>query len=291
MDMLEASRLSGIHHKTLEQFIRQVERENPWFDWQQSFDWEQEGPEIRDIGGSGERLAELKRRVFSSLKTEKERGVEIKKRGEEELEYLAGSKPGVKSLLRQIYKDPSLSKKKREQLKEAVIAGAPELATLIALYDGEEQDYAKRFLREMVLSPTAEIRELLAGDTLKIKSSRGWIREINDVPLVKPVRSIDVVEKLAGYSLIASQPDKDFSVAVYKKKEPAGAVMPVPVLVPSKPVSVPSTPVSEVSDVEIEPLLTQYSYKELKEIAKQKNIFVSGSKSKILSRLIEYDIL
>jgi len=219
MDILEISRLSGIHHKTLEQFIKQVEKEDPWFDWQQDFDWGAEGPEIRDIGGSQERLDELKRRVHSTLKTEREKAVQIKKAKEEELEYLSGSKEGVKTLLRQIYKDPSLSKKQKEELKEHVIASAPEIATLIALYNGEEREYAQRFLREMVLSPTAELRDLLKGDTLKIRSERGWIKAINDVPLKKPIRSIDFVEKLADFEHMASQPGNG-TIAVYKRKKP-----------------------------------------------------------------------
>ena len=247
MNILEAARLSGIHHKTLEQFINQLQREYPEVDWQQGFDWEMEGPEIRDIGGSSERLAELKRRFHLSLKTVKERDIEIEKAKEEEIEYLTGSKTGVKQLLKRIYKDPSISMKQKEALKEVVIAGAPEITTLIALYNGEEQDYARRFLREMVLSPTIEIRDLLKADTLKIKSSRGWIQEINDVPLVKPVRSIDLVEKIADYELMASQPGKDFTVAVYKKKDvlkPVEAPEPVPIPLPAKPVEKPSMPVS-----------------------------------------------
>lgn len=258
------------------------ELEKAGVDWQ-LFDIETIAIEIRDFSQTGGRLEHRELRKRLGLPEVVEKTAEEQAR-EEEIAGLLGDKPGVKNLLRRIYEDdPKLSRKQKEQLKEAVVSGAPEIATLIALYDGKEQNYAQRFLREMVVSPTAQLRDLLKGDTLKIKSERGWIREINDIPLKKPVRSIDFVEHLKDFELMVSQPG-DGTIAVYRRK----GVIPV---IPLKPVEKPSELAIKKPEAKFEELLVKYSYSELMDIAKKNNIRVSGSKSRIISKLLEANVL
>lgn len=272
--------LSGVE---LEHIIDALEKQD--VDWEQVIDWEQEIAEARDFGKRTETVwKKLQRYGISKPMLVSEVGREIKKAEMEEVESLIGSKEGVKTLLRRIYKDPSLSRKQREYLKNQLVGAAPEYATLVALYNGEEMDYAKRFLKEMVLGPTSEIRDLLKGDTLKIRSERGWIKEINDIPLKKAVRSIDFVEHLKDFEVMASQPG-DGTIAVYKRKTV------IPMVEIPKPVEKPPVAVEIAPVQEIEPLLTQYSYAEIKDIAKRHDIRVSGRKSKMISRLLEANVL
>lgn len=111
-----------------------------------------------------------------------------------------------------------MTEKQKSEIKDKLLSGSPELLTLIALYDGKEKDYAKEFLKERILSPTADIDKLLQEETLKIKSSRGWIKEINDIPLKKPVKSIDLIDKIQDYRHVASQPSDKYTIALYTKK-------------------------------------------------------------------------
>lgn len=272
---------SGIDKRIIRRYFDELEKAG--IDWQ-LFDIETIADELRDFAQTGGRLEHRELRKRLGLPEIVEKTAEEKAR-EEEIGRLLGDKPGIKNLLRRIYEDPELSKKQKEEIKAAVIGGAPELTTLIALYDGKEQEYARRFLREMIISPTAEIRDLLKGDTLKIRSERGWIKEINDIPLKKAVRSIDFVEHLKDFELLASQPD-DGTIAVYKRKEI------VPVVKPElpKPVEKPPEPAIKIPEAKIGELVTQYSYAEVLEKAQEHKI-PSGPKAKMLSELLKKGVL
>lgn len=231
----------GIPWKTVEKIIKQAEHRFPEWDWQQEFDWQTHCSEIRDYG---DREGELKRRLKIPLETEKERGIELEKEMGEEIEWLLSSKEGVKQLLTRIYKN-GLTAKQKTELKEALL-NRPELATLIALYDGEEQDYARRYLAEMVVAPTRkDVKELLKSDTLKIHSSRGWIKSINGIP-VKGLRSIDLIKEIDDFDLIASEKADVGSIGVYARKGITVETAPYepPKFLPPKPKEKPAEGVS-----------------------------------------------
>jgi len=213
----EIRRWTGLHHKTIDKMVSLLEKKD--IDWEQVIDWYTLGQEAREFG-------DIEKEVWRKLAAEYgiskpiELGREFKEMEEKEIEYLLSSQEGVKQLLTRIYKN-GLKPKEREILKEKIL-GRPDLATLIALYNGEAQEYAKRYLAEMVVAPTREdVKELLKADKLKIHSERGWIKSINDIPLKKPLKSIDLVEYIADYDLLASQKADGGTVAVYSKEKPS----------------------------------------------------------------------
>lgn len=271
----------GIPWKTIDKIIRQAEKRVPEWDWQEDFDWYTHCSEIRDYG---DREKELKRRLNIPLETEKEISIEVEREKEKEIEWLISSKEGVKQLLSRIYKD-ELTAKQKIELKEKLL-NRPDLATLIALYDGEEQDYAKRYLAEMVIAPTRkDVKELLKSDTLKIHSYRGWIKSINDVP-VKSLRSIDLIKEIEGYEHVASEKADEGTIAVYRREKPVEVSEPIP----PKPVEKPPELRIKKPETKIDELVIKYSYAEVLAMAKQHNI-QSGPKIKMVSELIEKKIL
>lgn len=191
---------SGIHKTIVKKYFDELEKSG--VDWQ-NLDIETIAEEIRDFGQTGGLLEhpELRKRLGLSPVIEKTAEIEAMA---EEIESLLGDKHGVKNLLRRIYADPKLSSKQKDELKQKIIAGAPEMTTLIALYDGEEKDYAKELLKEMVLG---------------------------------------------------------------------------------------SEPAKPVLGGKIEDYLIKYSYKEASDLAKENNLRISGSKFKIISKLLEQGIL
>jgi len=271
----------GMHWKIVEKLIKQAEKRFPEFDWQEDVDWYTHCSEIRDYG---DREKELRRRLKLPLETEKEMGIGLEQKREEEIAWLLGTKEGVKELLRRIYKN-ELTKKQKEELKEKIL-NRPDLATLIALYDGKEQDYAKRFLAEMVVAPTRkDVKELLKADTLKIKSSRGWIKSINNIP-VPSLRSVDIMKDIMDYTLVTSETLPDGTIAIYTRKpalEPVKEILPKEEIKPVEVVSV--LPVAKIDE-----LVTKYSYAEVAKMAKEHNIR-SGTKMKMVSELIEKKVL
>ena len=212
---------SGVDLRIAKKYFKELE--DAGIDWQ-LFDVETIAEEIQDFSQTGGRLEhkELRKRLGLPEILEKTAEQETY---EQEIESQLYDKTGVRNLLERVYSDKNLTTKQKNELKDRIIGGAPEIVTLLALYNGKEKDYAKQFLREMVLSPTAEIRDFLKYDTLKIKSSRGWITEINDIPLTKKVRSIDMVEKLQDYNIAVSQPSKEYTTTVYTKKEASQPVL------------------------------------------------------------------
>ncbi len=317
---------SGIHKKIVKKYFAELEKAG--IDWQH-FDIETIADEIRDFGQTGGHLEhpELRKRLGLPPVIEKHAEIEAE---EQQIEGMLHDKPGIKSLLDRIYENKNLTRKQKDELKEKIIGGAPEIVTLLALYNDKTKDYAKQFLREMVLSPTADIRDFLKLNTLKIKSSRGWIKEINDVPLKKNIRSIDFVEKLKDYDLTASQPSKDFTIAIYSRKDVA--IQP-PVAKVIKPdvaeinpeqlkmgikVEMEHTDNPEIAkkiaidhlkelpdyytrlvkmeaegkkESNVEDFLTKYSYLELKKLGDKNNIRLKGSKINMLSELIRNNVL
>lgn len=192
-----------------------------------SVDWETCGGDIADFSNKYQAAWDWMGRQYGYAKPVPETQIrqEEKKAKEKELDYLLSSKEGVKILLKRMYTDPTLSEKQKANLKELVLRAAPEYTTLIALYDGEEKNYAKRFLKEMVLLPK-ELGDLLKEDVLRIETSRGWVKSINDVPF--KMRSIDLMEKITDYEPVASETVAGGTIAIYKRKEAAERLAVVP---------------------------------------------------------------
>ena len=241
-------------------------------------DWKTVGEEIRDYADKYGRLWEKLGAEYGISKpiliTKIPREKKIAE--EAEIESLLHSKEGIKTLLRRIY-DTEMSGTERERLKTKLLEASPEWITNIAVWNGLEQKQARRFLGEMVVAPTPEkIKELLKKDTLKLLSSRGWVREINDIPLKKPIRSIDLAEHLTGYNVFASQ-DADDGRIVVLKREPL-----IPREIEEKPVEAVSVP----SGAKIEDLATKYSYIEVLKMAKEHDVS-GGPKMRMITSLVE----
>ena len=239
----------GIPWKTIDKIIRQAEKRYPKWDWQEETDWYTLCSEIRDYG---DREKELEQRLKIPLETEKEISIEMEKEKEEEIEWLLSSKEGVKQLLSRIYKN-KLSPKQKAELKEKIL-NRPELATIIALYNGEEQDYAKRYLSEMVIGEKPP-------EAIPIK-----LKEIPIKP--KKIKIEDIPE------LTISYPEERERLA---KAE---------VTLPSKPIEKPVIAVSVPSVAEIDKLALKYSYAEVLAMTKEHKIPSGGPKIKMLNKLI-----
>lgn len=283
---IDVSRWTGLTGVEVDSVVRFLEKKD--VDWQESVDWRTIGQDVADFADKYDAVWD--KLIEHGVVVERPLPVsEIRRKEElwkeEEEEWLLGTKEGVKDLLRRIYKN-GLTKKEEERLKEKML-NRPELATLIALYNGEEQDYARRYLAEMVVAPTRkDVKELLKADTIKIRSERGWIKSINDVP-VKPLRSIDLVKELVeeDFKLVTGARENG-TVAIYSRKKPEEFVRPIPPI-PEKP-PVEAAPV--VPEAKIEELVTQYSYTEVLKMAQEHRI-PSGPKAKMLNKLLEKGIL
>jgi len=174
----------------------------------------------------------------------------------------------------------------KQVLKEE---GSAYYTTLIALYNGDEQPFAKRWLGEEVIAPTPEdVKLLIDKPMFSVLSKRGWVKAIDGVYLKKPIRSTKFVKLIPDSRLIHSEQREDVgSVSVYRKE---GAVEPISPIIKEKPV----IPVEIVPQPIIklpEDLILQYGYSDLKKIARDKGIRVSGSKAKMIEKLLEVGAL
>jgi len=227
---------SGVDKRIVKKYLKEIE--DMGVDWQY-FDLDTIADEIRDFSQTGGKLEhkELRKRLGLSKELDKRAEEEAR---EQEIESQLYDKPGVKNLLKRVY-EKDLSDKEKNIIKEKIISGAPQLATLIALHNGGERDYAKEFLKEMIFSPTSDIKELLKGDTIKIKSGRGWVYEINDIPLKKKIRSIDLIEKIKDYEHVASSsPSRDYTIAVFSKNKQVEEKPPIVEVIASEPIKTTS---------------------------------------------------
>lgn len=287
----------GIHWTKLDNILKELDKKD--IDWA-SADWPTICSEAIDFG-------DIEEAVWSHLKSEgivagrilpeARIGHEMERYGAGEEEFLHGTKEGVKEILKRIYKDPSISKKQKERMKEVLKEeGSAYFTTLIALYDGEEQTYAKRWLGEEVIAPTPEdVKLLIDKPMFSVLSKRGWIKAIDGVYLKQPMRSTKFVKLIADSKLLHSEERGEAGrVAVYRKEEPK-----LPTLTPVVPIS-PIIEEKPVIPVEITPqpiikppedLILQYGYSELTKIARDKGIRVTGSKAKMIEKLLEVGAL
>lgn len=147
----DISRWTGLSGIQVDHIIKALEKKD--IDWAQVIDWETLGGDVRDFAERYDMVWKKLGSMYGISKPVIETGIrrEITKAEEKELEYLTTFKEGVKTLLRRIYEEVDLSEQEREKLKDKLLEMAPELPTIIALFDGREQEYAKRFIEEKVL--------------------------------------------------------------------------------------------------------------------------------------------
>lgn len=316
----------GIHWTKLDNILKELDKED--IDWA-SADWPTICSEASDFGDIEEAVwSHLKSEgiVAGRIISESQLGHEMEKYEAGEEEFLHGTKEGVKEILKRIYKDPSISKKQKERMKEVLKEeGSAYFATLIALYNGEEQSFAKRWLGEEVIAPTPEDVKLLVDRPIfSVLSKRGWIKAIDGVYLKHPMRSTKFVKLIPECKLIHSEErGEPGRVAVYRREPEEVEVVSVkpheevfrvhlPALEPVEPISpiieeIPVVPAEIIPQPEkpvitlkaptviLEPksedLILQYGYSELKKIARDRGIRVSGSKSKMIEKLLEVGAL
>ena len=283
----------GIHWTKLDNILKELDKKD--IDWA-SADWPTICSEASDFGDIEEAVwSHLKSEgiVAGRMISESQLGHEMERYRAGEEEFLHGTKEGVKEILKRIYKDPSISKKQKERMKQVLKQeGSAYFATLIALYNGEEQPYAKRWLGEEVIAPTPEdVKLLIDKPMFSVLSKRGWVKAIDGVYLKQPMRSTKFVKLIPDSRLIHSEERGEAGrVAVYRKEEPVlpalEPVVPISPIIEEKPV-IPA----EITPQPSEDLILQYGYSELKKIARDQGVRVSGSKSKMIEKLLEVGAL
>jgi len=226
----------GIHWKTIEKIIREAEKQIPNWDWQEDFDWYTHCSEIRDYG---DREEELRNRIGYRLTTEKEVEQELEEQYEQELDFQMGSGlEGMRELLSRIYKNGDLTNKQKEKLKDKIKEGDTAYnAMLLALFNGEEKSYAKRWLVEKVIGSDRYISDLIKTGTVRIKTRRGWVTEVNGVVLPKALRATEFVQHISEWDKLGSSNVGDATVTIFKKKTISKPVehIPVPIVITPKP--------------------------------------------------------
>lgn len=213
----------GIHWTKLDNILKELDEKD--IDWA-SADWPTICSEASDFGDIEEAIwSHLKSEgiVSGRIISESQLGHEMEKYEAGEEEFLQDTKEGVKEILKRIYKDPSISKKQKERMKEVLKQeSSAYYATLIALYNGEAQSFAKRWLGEEVIAPTPEdVKLLIDKPVFSVLSKRGWIKAIDGVYLKQPMRSTKFVKLIPECKLIHSEErGEPGRVAVYRKTEP-----------------------------------------------------------------------
>jgi len=300
----------GIHWTKLDNILKELDNKD--IDWA-SADWPTICSEASDFGDIEEAVwSHLKSEgiVAGRMISESQLGHEMERYEAGEEEFLQDTKEGVKEILKRIYKDPSISKKHKEKMKQVLKQeGSAYYATLIALYNGESQSFAKRWLGEEVIAPTPEdVKPLIDKPVFSVLSKRGWIKAIDGVYLKQPMRSTKFVKLIPECKLIHSEERGEAGrVAVYRKEEePFVEVVSVkpheevfrvklPALEPVVPISpiIEEKPVipAEIIPQPSEDLILQYGYSELKKIARDQGVRVSGSKAKMIEKLLEVGAL
>jgi len=167
---------SGVDKRIVRKYLEELEKAN--IDWQY-FDLDTIAEEIKDFSQTGGKLEhrELRKRLGLPEETVGEEEFE-----EKEIESKLYDTPGVKDLLRRVYENGKLTKKQKEKIKDMILAGSPEITTLIALYNGHEKDYAKEFLMEKIF-----------GEEFK--------KPVAEMPVLKPVPEVSIPKPpIAGLS-------------------------------------------------------------------------------------------
>jgi len=167
--------LSGVE---LNHIISMLEKKG--IDWQQVPDWKTIGEDIGDRSNPYIQVWLKLAEMYGIEKPETSQELKIVEQrwDDEEAEELMRTKEGVRELLRRIYKDPFVPKTKKEHYKDLLLEEHPAgLAVALALYDGAEKEYARRFIGEEVLPMTSkELREIMSGKRYaRILTSEGKI--------------------------------------------------------------------------------------------------------------------
>lgn len=266
-DIKQIAEECGIHWKTVEKIINQLEQRHPKFDWQEAFDWFTECQEIRDYA---DREAELRRRIGYIATTDAEEAIQMTDWEQQREEDLMQTTDGVREMLHRIYRDPSTTPKEKEKYKEFLLNSGPAgIATVIALYDGEEKPLARRWLGEEVISfESKEIHDILKDKkTVKVLSSRGWVKSVNDIWLKKPIKSVDFIKLIDDCKLIpgAGETTEEGRISLYtcKTDETVQEIPEPPKLTPmqvkKKPTVKPTPilkPVDRPTEADIEDLVS-----------------------------------
>lgn len=308
-DICRWSGLSGIE---VNHILNLLDKKN--IDWQ-VIDWQTLGEEARDFGNRYEVIWSKLADEYGIEKPviESQLGQKIEEYEAGEMEFLHGTKEGVKEILQRIYKDPSISKKQKEDMKQALKEETSAyFATLIALYNGEEKNLAKRWLGEEVIAPTPEdVKLLIDKPIFSVLSKRGWIKAIDGVYLKQPMRSTKFVKLIPECKLVHSEErGEPGRVAVYRKTKPKEtedievvSVKPheevfrvhLPALEPISPMAkemlvkpVETPPVSKKDlYTKAEKLACEYSYGDTKKMMQDNQLYTGGTKVKMFIKLIE----
>lgn len=186
-----------------------------------SLDWETIGGEVADRANPYQVIWQKLQDEYGISKPPslKEIGLKLARWEQEEAENLMRDKEGVRELLRRIYKDPMVPETKKAYYKNLLLETDPAgLATALALYNGEEKEFAKRFLgEEVVPMATKEIQQMVAQKKyIRILSSGGVIKAIDGRYLEEPVKATEFVSQVGDCTPIPGSGEK---VAVGKNPD------------------------------------------------------------------------
>ena len=218
----EIGKLTGLRGIELNHLIEQLERRG--VDWAEVIDWKTLGEEIKDRGNKYEAAWEWlythygftpPQDVLTHIK-EKEKRFE-----EAEEEWLLSSKEGVKEALRRIY-EGELSLSEERKLREKLREIAPSWIATIAVWDGVEREYAKKFLAEEIISATEkEAVEIIKGkNRFTAITSRGKVVSIDGIPVKEmDVESFVKLVEEEGFKPVSSVSTKEGTETVFAKEE------------------------------------------------------------------------
>lgn len=182
-------------------------------DWEQVIDWKILGEEIRDRANPYQAIWQKLEKEYALPKphSQAEQAADIAKWEEEEGERLMRDTDGVRELLRRVYKDPAVPRVKKDYYKQLLLEAYPAgLTTALALYDGEEKEYAKRFLgEEVVPMTTKEIRDVMAQKKyVRILSGGGYVKAIDGRYLNEPVKATEFITQVGDCTPIPGSGEK-----------------------------------------------------------------------------------
>ncbi|RLF38189.1 MAG: hypothetical protein DRN03_00305 [Thermoplasmata archaeon] len=163
-------RLTGLTGIEVDHILRALEMQNvdP-----ETIDWKTLGEDIKDKANPYEAAWDW---LFKNYGITKPPEFALERRYEEAFletaEYLLSQgKEGVRAILRKIYEE-DIPEEERRRWKKFLLERAAENVTLLAIHDGKEREYAKRFLAEEVLKekPRPVVTEKQVLDLIKAKS-------------------------------------------------------------------------------------------------------------------------
>ena len=218
----EIGRLTGLRGVEVNHLLEQLERRG--VDWAEVVDWKTLGEEIKDRGNKYEAAWEWlythygftpPHDVLTRIREKEERFKEA------EEEWLLSSKEGVKEALRRIY-EGKLSPPEERELREKLREIAPSWIATIAVWDGVEREYAKKFLAEEIISATEkEAAEIIKGkNRFTVVTSRGKVVSIDGIPVKEmSVESFMSLIEREGFKPVSSMSTREGTETVFAKEE------------------------------------------------------------------------